>query len=368
MNSKTLLILAVLTAAAVWGVFELVQRDDQPDPALRSGPLYPDLGAQLNELERVRLSSAGDTLIADLRREASGWTVANKSGYPADLDVLRELLRALAAARIIEPKTANPDWYAQLGVNDIDDPDSRALLLEVSGPEVDIALLLGDTVPISSQQRYVRRRDEAQSLQIDGNLNPPRQTRRWLNQPIVNIPGDQIQQVTIRHADGDELALIRDARDRINITPAVLPEGRELAYGSIANPIASTVTGLQLEDVIALDELSGERQPITEAEFLTFDGRRLNIDLFSVAGQRYLSARARFDADQHRRFAGEPVNDDLLATFVADPETISAEIEALDRRLQGWAYVVSPYNFDNLSQRLEDLLEPATGVDMDNNG
>ncbi|MDX1605770.1 MAG: DUF4340 domain-containing protein [Candidatus Competibacterales bacterium] len=373
MNAKTLIILLILTAAAVWGVFELQQRTSPPVRSLEARTLYPGLQDQLNEVTAVRVFAAGDTLAAALQRSDDGWVVTSAHDYPADLATLRAQLLALAQARVIESKTDDPARYPQLGVQDLEGGDAPGVRIEVDGPEPAPRLIVGEEATSGVGQVYVRPQGEARSLLVEGNIDPPREARNWLRQPIVDIPGDTVQQVTIRHADGETLTLVRESREQTNLTPESLPPERELDYASVANPVGSALAGLQLESVRPAAELPpDQRVSLAKADFLTFDGRHLRAELFEIDGQRYLTLAAGFDAEQHQRFAvteeaaGE--NTDESGPEAETEESPAEAIAALDQRLQGWAYTVSDYEFDNLTRRLEDLLKPPeesaeTGID-----
>lgn len=358
MNWKNLAILLILAAGAVWAVLEL-QRPASTPPATQAEPiLFSGLEAQLNEVNRIRIGSAGqpggEHLVAELERTEDDWVVANKHGYPADLGAIREWLLELAQAEIVEPKTASPELYARIGVAE-PGTDGGGRLVEVATPDRTFGLIVGDRAG-GGQQTYVRRADEPQSLLVSGDLTPAGETRQWLRQPLLDIAAERIQRVTLRHPDGEVLTLIRPERDAINLQPETLPEGRELSYASVANPTGAALSGLRIEDLRPLAELPPEsRSDPVEAEYLSFDGLRITATLFEADGQRYLTLAAGFDAEQQQRFASdeEPSEDETPAA-----ETVAAEAEALDRRLAGWAFVVTDYTFDNLSKRLEDLLAP----------
>ncbi len=339
MNWKSLTLLLILTGAAVWGV--LVLQREQPPPAqiMSQQPLFPELQDQLNLVSGMRIVGTGSGLIADLKNTDSGWVVANRHDYPADLERIREPLIKFAAAQIIELKTANTALYDRIGVQNID--AGGGLLVEIDTPRQTYGLIIGDPSSLGGQT-HVRQPESVQSLLVSGDLRMPTETRQWLRQPIVDFPTERFRRIVIRHADGEILTLDRPEPEAINLQLDALPAGRALQYASVANPIGNVLSGLRLEDVLPIARLLAESPAsLVETEFLGFDGLRITARIINSGEQRYLTLRA-----------------------AADPGTeagnIEAEAAALDQQLADWAFIVTPYAFDNLSQRLDDLLEPIT--------
>ena len=118
MRAKTLIVLALVAAAAIVGS-ALLERGSAPDPAVSDGTLlYPGLTEAINGITRVRFSDPGTGEPVQLERTDAGWIVVQKDGYPADAGKIRQLLLRLAEARLAETKTANPELYPRLGVAD----------------------------------------------------------------------------------------------------------------------------------------------------------------------------------------------------------------------------------------------------------
>ena len=142
--------------------------------------LFPNLTERVNQLDRVQVSGAGNKPIATLVRSDAGWSVAELHDYPADWPALRDLLAALAKARLVEAKTSNPEYFSRLGVSDIDAEDSAATLLQLGNEEDGMALLVGNPAEGRDGQ-YVRLAGADQAWLIDQQLNLPGEARDWLN-------------------------------------------------------------------------------------------------------------------------------------------------------------------------------------------
>ena len=87
MNRKSLL---TLVTVALILLLTLVTLNNyrQPDDGLDQ-LLLPDLEAQLNDIDGIRLTASGNQPIATLERTDQGWILNQKSGYRADLARIR---------------------------------------------------------------------------------------------------------------------------------------------------------------------------------------------------------------------------------------------------------------------------------------
>src|SRR6185436_17191883 len=88
-------------------------------PVGTGSALVPDLKAALGDIERVTVVKANGETVATLEKRPDSWVVADKNGYVANAAKLRQALKALAEAHIVEQNTSNPELYARLGVEDL---------------------------------------------------------------------------------------------------------------------------------------------------------------------------------------------------------------------------------------------------------
>ena len=125
MNSRTILILSVVTAlVAAAAFFSLRSREALTAAAeTSSASLVPELDSRVNDAAAVTVTSAEGTF--RLERTEDGWGAADKGGYPVDFERVKGLVLGVAGFDIVEAKTDNPDYYDKLGVQD---PVSREAL------------------------------------------------------------------------------------------------------------------------------------------------------------------------------------------------------------------------------------------------
>lgn len=337
-----------------------------------SGKLFaPSLEAALNDIDRVTITKANNETVVALERKPEGWVATNKSGYAADVGKLRQGLRALAEAKILEQKTANPDLYSHLGVEDVsgDKASGLAIALTTKGKELP-ALILGNAE--GSKHRYVRRAGEAQSYLIDKNPEFARGVGQWLDAQIVDVRSDRIAQVTITQADGQVVRISKPNKDAANFDVADPPKGRELLYPGVANVIGNSLRELNLEDV----EPAAASPPAkpTVVEFRTFDGLVVRAEgekrtdaswvgfTASVDAAQAASAAAAATPKPPAEGAGAPANEPKPAappTAAPDPAAEAARINA---KVGPWRYKIATFQYDQMTRRLADLLKPPAEV------
>ena len=91
-------------------------------------PLLPGLMEKINEVEVISIEHTGKTLTF-LKDSGGDWTLMEVNGYPADKERIRNALIGLAHLEKIEPKTALPEFYSDLQVEDNSSEKSKSYLL-----------------------------------------------------------------------------------------------------------------------------------------------------------------------------------------------------------------------------------------------
>ena len=149
--------------------------------------LFPTLREGLNDVDTVTVTGAGGTVIATVERGDNVWTLAERAGYRANVATVRRNLIGLADAQIIEEKTSEPEQYARLGVEDIDNPDAAGTRLTIESAEQSFDLIVG-TTGVRGDLAYVRRFGEAQSFLVSADLELNSDTGTWLETGLLDVP------------------------------------------------------------------------------------------------------------------------------------------------------------------------------------
>ena len=370
MTNRTVTVLAA--ALVVLGALALIAQYDPQPPSPGGGLLLPELAGELDQVTQVTVVGAGAEPVATLQRGEDGnWSVAEKDGYPADLEKVHHTLISLAESRIVEPKTANPDFYDRLGVEDVASDDASGVAVTLAGTASPVDVIVGNTEGAS--QRYVRIPEQAQSFLIDRDPQVGIETTDWLATEILAIPGPRIARVTVTHPDGEVVSVSKADPDQSNFDVEAMPEGRELQYASIANVMGTVLSNLGLQDV---EPLTDRDFPVTITQWTTFDGLAITAASIERDDEPWVVFRAEYRApaetpsedtvpgtDTEQDAATEDGTDDAPGDVAADESTaeddtmdVAAEAQELNQRLAGWHYRIASYQFDQMTRRMDDLL------------
>ncbi len=337
--------------------------------------LLPGLAEQVNSVDQLQVITAGEKTLASLRRQDQSWVVEEFHNYPADWPKLRNLLSALAKARIVEPKTANPEYFARLGVSDVKDEDSKAILLRLQGGKDPMAVLIGNAADDRDGQ-YVRLADGDRALLIDQQLDLPADAKGWLQRDIVNISDAEVVEFSVKHADGSVIEASKASADDDDFVLQGIPEGREIQSSWSVNSMANALSNLQLDAVAAVDTV--DFSAATQFRLLTADGLEVLAEVTDFEEQRWLRLNAQvYTAPGAESAVDERAGEAAPTEIVAETEAgtsadtaappaadVEAEGEApqraaeINQRVQGWAYAIPGYKADTMNKHMEDLLKP----------
>lgn len=374
MSRRTLIILAglgvALSAILVLSRFDSGRGQD-------AGELHaPGLAGRLGDLESLKVAHAGNEALVTLLRGENGWVVAEKSGYPASFERLRSILDALSQARRVEKKTALPEFYSRLGVDDPSAPGATGYLLELDygGRHPAEGFIVGQRA--AAGMAYIRTAGEAQSWMVSADFDLSDLARDWLDREVIDLASGGIKRVVLDRGGEDLLEISKDDAADLNFTPAGIPEGRELSYGSVANSIAGALANVEANDVRSAAEVDGLPRAVA-ASYETFDGLQLSLDvredapaateeeeegdplywvIFSAAATPARNESGGGNEGEADSGVAGPSGeaDQERAAPGPGPEERAA---ALNAKLGGWAYQLPAYKSDQWFRTMGDLLK-----------
>ena len=213
MNAKKFYVLiaaAVIALVAAWYINS--SNAPQTGVSAQAQPLLPELHEHVNDVNAITLTGAGDKVLVTLKRGADGWSIAEKSGYPADLAKIREFLIKLDQATLTEAKTSNPKLYGELGVDDVKDAKSTGVLVTLGGLAKPLAIIIGNYNGAGGGGTFVRRAGEAQSWLAGGNLTVAKTITDWEQRNLADIASTRLRSVTLTNPDGKVLKVYKDAQ------------------------------------------------------------------------------------------------------------------------------------------------------------
>jgi hypothetical protein len=401
MNAKTLLILIAAALVAVIGAV-LLQWSSRPavEVSEQATLLVPELKDHLNDVKTITVTGAGGKVLVTLERTATGWAVAERANYPADVGKIREFLLKLAQATRLEQKTANPKRYAELGVEDVKDKDAKGVLVELTGLAQPVRLIVGNYNGAGGGGTFVRRDGEAPSWLTNANLTVARSPAEWERRELLDIPSNRVRSVTLTHPDGKTLRVYKDQATDANFKVADVPQGREPSSEFVANELATPLAGLRVDDVLPAKEQAPPDKP-HRAEFSMFDGLVIDVTAWDQEGKDYAQFAARLDTaaanaeiDRSQAKAKADYEAALAAAkqkaaekpkegatpgsepsaspevpkplAVSDPakdrqdrlDALNKEVSELNGAFRGWTFVLPTYKFADLTKTMEDLLKP----------
>lgn len=354
MMKRNLIILALLTLAAVLLVIALAPREVTREKSLTDNLLLPDIAKNVNDVDRVEIVSAGDNSVATLIKTETGWRLEQMGGYQADWPRLQTLLAELAQARVVEAKTDKPEYYARLGVEDVSDGDAGGVLVRLGIGERLTGVLIGKRAQ-GRQGQYVRLQDEAASALVDRQFDIPAQTLGWAESRIVDINSTEVAEVEIIHPSGERILVTRISADQTDFDLAGLPVGREIKSSWAVNSLGSVFSML---DMLAVQpEADVDWNDAVKLRVLMFSGVEILADL-AAAGDEYM---LRLEAGHP---AGKVVDQDSggsaeeQAVEKQAAEEVAKAVEEINARTAGWAYGISKSKFDAMVKKPEDLFKP----------
>ena len=362
MSSRSLKLLALVAAVLIALLVAIEVTDDSARPSGES-VLFADLRSNIEGIDKIAITKADYDTPVTIVRSGDKWVVTERDDYPASIAKVREIIMALADAKVVEVKTANPEMHHRLGLRDPADEGSKGTRITVSGAAVSYDVIFGNVA--QGNFRYLRKADENQAWLVDQNPTIPATPGGWLLADIVDIGSASVQSVRIAHPDGSVIQISKDGESGTNYVVADIPQGRELSYPTVANGIAGALSGLTMEDVRAAQDAVDA----IETVFETTDGLQITTRAVSGDDGNWVTVAAQVSA---AAAAGAGDVDDAVAADSAadmdDVDTDSADdadnavdaqekADAINAIVSGWQYRISDYKFNLLTREWNDILQ-----------
>ncbi len=316
---------------------------DRAEREHRGEKFLPGLREVINEVERIQVIGPGEETLATLERDDERWRVVQRDGHEADFARVRDLLRDLADAEIVDARTAREDWYRRLGVTDIADSDAEGLVLRF--PDQSLPGVIVGRAAEEQGGHFVRRESEARSWLVDRRLRVEDNPVDWLERSVMDIPAEEMERVTVRHPDGQ---VVRVHASGMPDTPFILmqiPEGQELRDAWRINEIADGLAGIRLEDVRPHDQVPSDA---VRSLYSTMDGLNFIVSAFEDDEGYWVHFRVSAETPASG-------SDQIPSPEVSEQVAGAA---AVDARLSPWQYQIRESDFQRLTRRLEDLVAP----------
>ncbi len=343
MQKRTFTLLLGMTIVLVAAAgYALRSGDHAVSAAAHNERVFPELAPHLDDLAWIRLSRG--TTKVDLNLVAGQWAVVEKGNYPAAQGKTRQLLLALAELTLVEPKTARPELFARL---DLDDPSNgKATLVGLQDrtgktvAEVIVGKTRHDRLGDGNDAVYLRRPGEDRAWLARGSLDLPADITGWLDRRLLDIPASRIASVDLTAGDGTTLVLRRQsAADKFGVLDAPA-DGKLKGEAAIAEP-AGVLAALTLDDVKPAAELPVPQDNVATAIFTTFDGLTVALRLAPRGSA--------------------PEGAEWVAIKASGSAAAEQEAAAINTRVGRWTYAVPAARAKLLRTTLHDLQAPEKG-------
>jgi Domain of unknown function (DUF4340) len=357
MSAKTLYLFIAAAVIAVGAVIGLRAWEQPKSESEQAKPLLPSLRDHVDDVSGVKLTGAGGKIIATLTRDKAGWTIAERSGYPADLSYLRDYLIKLDQATLLEAKTDSPKRYADIGVEDVKDERANGVLVELTGLSAPVALIVGN-YSTTSRATFVRRDGEATSWLVSGFLTPPKTTAEWEKRDLIDIAPNRVTSIVLRAPDGKALRMSKAQPSDPNFNVADVPKGREVNQ-AVAALISGALADLEIEDVLPAKDQPAPKQAY-KAQYVTFDGLIIHAAAWASDRKGYVQLSASLDQALASTWIkqvhdkAQPTADNAAAKLAA----ANKYADVLNNAIYGWTFVVPVNIVNNMSNSMSEVLKP----------
>jgi hypothetical protein len=383
MTSRKLLILAIVAVVAVGAGIWLAGRQTSTSSG-EVATLYPELKKELDAVTAIRIVKAGGATAVEIKRGESGWTVSERSNYPADEAKLRKLVTNLAEAKLLEEKTSTKENYPTLGVEDVSNAAAGGMQVEIEGPKQPVKLIVGKQAQ-GGQSHYVRRVDEPKSWLINKDIDTSASPDQWLRKSVLDVSADRVQSAEVTIAGAKPYSAVKKTRADADFAVEGLPRGKELSSPSAADTFSTALSGLTLTDVQSAGALTDK--PSAQAVIKTFDGLVAEVTGWKKDDKHFIALKTSFDAAQAERFKvatadaekkdaapaentgekkadtanseGAPPAAKAAAAEPAKPAQPNVEEEAskANAQLTGWVYEIPAYKYDAIFKPVDELIK-----------
>ena len=358
MNAKNFTILAIFTLLIVIATVVIVIQEQPSTSSPVESLVFPKLVAKINDVTEIEVATKDEHFT--LVKGDKHWGLQEKHQYPTAMDKVSQLILGLAELKILEAKTANPDLYSKLGVEDITAEDAQSVLftLKDNAGNPLASLIVGENqiskIDATRREFYLRKADDKQSWLAIGSLPVEKKPSQWLDKQIMDLDSARVQKVQVIHPDGEKVTIFRDAKDNEDYQLADLPEQMKIKSMYTLKQMAGALTGLNMNDVTVSSEFEFAPEDSTQVVFTTFDGLEITMTLTAHEDKHYAKFTAVFVPEMVK--TDPEVKTDSTEEKLT-PEQVKTEADSLQEQLKAWVFEIPAYKATALLKRQTDLVE-----------
>jgi hypothetical protein len=322
MNKQVSVLAAIAILASGWVVW--LSQSPSKDK-FEASLLFDDLQVFATQIDSVEITDAQGVLFS-AQKLGNQWLATfdpQQPTYPISQTKLANFVGTMMRAELVEAKTSKAQNYVRLGLQPVDIDDSMASLVILKASGNIWQVLVGNKVT-TGEGHYILKPDDSRSWRTDKTINLPIDKFSWLKRPILPYAAMDIS--SISRVDNIGWHIARAANGEFQLTN--MPTDKELEYDSILNSIVSSLTSLDFEQLLTIDE--------NVVKFLEVKSR---LEVITAEGTVF-------------QVIVSEVDNKYFVNFISDGQS---------EYWQKWLYQVSYFSAQQLIKTLDDfLLEKST--------
>jgi hypothetical protein len=345
--AKLLVITLIAVLAATWLT---IVRDTGSGLRGDGTLMFEDLATRVNDVARIKVTrtdgvSTLESAVKDGKRQ---WSLKELYGYPVPIEIVRAVAAGAAQLRLIEAKTARPNLYGRLHVNDPKTNGAKGALVELFDTkdskmaELIVGLDKGGFIGISDV--YVRRLNEERAWLARGKVPVPDKPINWLNTMITEVDLPRVRETTLYVPGQKPLRVFKKNEDERDFTLEGMPKDHELKELFGAEDISRSIQQLAFEDVQLAAKIGFDFTGTPRTRHTTFDGLIVEVRAKEVGGKLWIAVKARPDPAPK-----EPKK--------VNAAKITKEVAKINAITSGWAYVLNPFETKNLNKTMANMTQ-----------
>ena len=285
-------------------------------------PFIPGLIDKINDVATISVEHEGRTMTFN-HDEKGEWFLAQADNYPADKERIRNILIGIANLEKIEPKTALPEFYPDLQVEDIKQSDAKSYLISLinnQGQSITKLLIGKKTRGLSwnGQGYFVRFPDDPQSWLVRGNVDVTGDMRSWMATRLLPLTKGRTSSITLVDGTKTREAVYKRSAPAMAIQPSFLSDGYFIIASDFIEKMEEALTSFNFKNVTERPDNIGQEIPFASAFIETFDGLNIYLFMYLPDGQPFVAVS-------------------FAATEKAD-ENVKKEAKELEELHQNWLY------------------------------
>ncbi len=281
-------------------------------------PVFPELVAAPEAAVQIAVEQGGQRLT--VARGDGAWVVPERWDYAADETAVRALVTDLVDLRYAAPRTALPERFARL---EVDEPGegsaaTRVTIEAADGTVLADAILGKGSDAITRDRRgvYLRLPDGERAWLASGTVDVATDVIDWLDTDLPSIARDELALLTVSPASDEGLTAGRVSKDDEMTLTTPVPDGRQADAESIRR-LTGMLADLRFDELKPAADVAWP-EAWTRIEASRFDDTSLELELATIDDARWV------------RFADDA----------------------------NWVYRLPAFQLDRIDLSLEELLEP----------